>query len=227
MKKNSLVEQPQKKEVKMSEEEKKKISLFASTLGVGKSFSGGGGRFGACKAVLTYDFSFTPSTSSTVQTVVALAPLQDTAFSTYWSKLFTAMRMTKAEVEFDLTEFINPVGHDFALSPVVIGYVPNAMASTQYYADVSDYKTAVFAKYSTARPVVTYRIPNKWIVGWSASQEASIVYTYQPKWCSTQTTGGIYWHCGFVHFASQKVMFDTERVVVGRLKMYMDFKGQL
>jgi multisubunit Na+/H+ antiporter MnhC subunit len=186
----------------------------------------GGGRFGACKALLTYDFSFTPVTSSTVQTVVALAPVQDTSFTSYWAKLFTTMRMEKAEVQFDMTEFINSVGHDFALSPVVIGFAPTAFATTQYYADVSDYKNTKFAAYSTARPVVKFRVPKKWILGWQTGAEASNVGSYFGKWGSTQyTTAALC--AGFVHFASQKAMFDTERIVVGRLRMWMEFKGQL
>lgn len=214
------------KKVQICDDEKKKIKAFA--IGYGANLlKSGGGRFGACKAVLTYDFSFTPSTSSTIQTVVALAPVQDNAFTSYWSHLFTAMRMTQAEVEFDMTEFVNPVGHDFALSPVVVGFTPNAMATTQYYADVSDYKTAKFGGYSTAKPIIRYKIPGNWIVGWTASSEASTVYTYQPKWGSTQMTGGVSLLTGFVHFASQKVMFDTERNVIGRLRMWMEFKGQL
>jgi hypothetical protein len=206
--------------------DEKKSNNFA--FGLGKTpFSSAGGRFGACKAILTFDFSFTPSTSSTLQTVVALSPSSDNSFSSYWSKLFSTMRMDKAEVLFDMTEFINPVGHDFAMSPVVVGYTPNASAATQYYADVSDYKTAVFAGYSTAKPVVRYAVPSKWIQGWVASQEASAVYTYTPKWGSTQVTGGTVLNSGYVHFASQKAMFDVERNIVGRLRMWMTFKGQL
>lgn len=205
-------------------EEKKKIQQFA--LGMGKNLlTRGGGRFGACKALLTYDFSFTPSTSSTVQTVIALAPNQDTSFTSHWRALFSTMKMDRAVVEFDMTEFINPVGHDFALSPVVVAYKPCASLSTQYYADVSDLKTARFGAYSTAKPVITYPIPAEWMIGWNAGQEASINYTYTPRWATTTDSGTL--HMGFVHFASQKVMFDTERVVVGRLKMWMTFKGQL
>jgi hypothetical protein len=211
---------------KISPEEKKKIQQFA--IGIGKnSLTNGGGRFGACKALLTYDFSFTPSTSSTVQTVIALAPNQDTAFTSHWRSLFSAMKMEHAEVEFDMTEFINPVGHDFALSPVVVGYKPQASTSTMYYADVSNLKTAKFGAYSTAKPVIRFPVPSNWMIGWTAGQEASVTYTYTPRWATLTDSGSSTMHMGYVHFASQKVMFDTERVVVGRLKMWMSFKGQL
>lgn len=196
--------------------------------GLGKAmFSRAGGRFGQCDAYLTYDFSFTPSTSSTVQTVVALAPNQDTAFTSYWQKLFSLMRMNSAEVQFDFTEFTSTVGHDVALSPVVIGYQPNAMLTTQYYADVSDYKNSRFAAYSLAKPVVKFRVPKKWFGGWNTGQEAtSVGNLLNSNWAPTQYNAATL-HQGFVHFASQKVMFDTERVIVGRLILHMTFKGQL
>jgi hypothetical protein len=186
-----------------------------------------GGRFGACKARLTYDFSITPTTSGTFQTVVALAPYSDSSFTSYWAHLFSTMRMLSAEVQFDFTEFINSVGHDVALSPVVIGFVPYASASTQYYADVSDYKTSRFAAYSTARPVVRYKVPPAWLrAGWTLGAEASATNTFIGKWATTNYSASPL-TCGFVHIASQKAMFDVERNIVGRLILNMEFKGQL
>jgi len=213
-----------KKADKLKEEskEEKKVSLGYAKVGYGN----GGGRFGACEAVLTYDFAITPGTSSTFQTVVALAPAQDTMFSSHWKVLFSAMRMKCAEVQLDFTEFINSVGHDVALSPVILGYAPSSFANTQYYADVSDYKTAKMAGYSTARPVVTFKVPPKWIQGWTNGQEATSVDVFHSRWIPTNFSA-FSPHCGYVHVASQKVMFDVERSIVGRLKMWMIFKGQL
>jgi len=202
-------------------------TILADTTFISNGKVGGGGRFGACKALLTYDFSITPSTSSTLQTVVALCPYSDGSFTGHWNKLFTSMRMIQAEVQLDFTEFVNPVGHDFALSPVVIGFVNNAFASTQYYADVSDWKTSKFAGYSTARPVVKYKVPPHWLAeGWTLGQEASNVGTHFGKWASTQSQF-TQLNTGFVHIASQKPMFDTGRDIVGRLLLWMEFKGQL
>lgn len=192
----------------------------------GSSFSRTGGRLGMCSARLVYDFSITPSTSSTMQTVVALAPVQDTAFTSYWKNLFDNMRMRSAEVQLDFTQFISTVGHDVALSPVVLGFSPLAKASTQYYADVSDWKNARFAAYSQMKPVVRYKIPGKMLVAWNTGQEASVVGSYLSKWAPTQYTSATLL-MGFLHVASQKIMFDTERTIVGRLIMNMTFKGQL
>jgi hypothetical protein len=211
------------------QEQKDKKNLPDTLLfGLAKNmFSRAGGRFGQCDAYLTYDFSFTPSTSSTVQTVVALAPNQDTSFTNKWASIFQVMAMNSAEVQFDFTQFTSTVGHDVALSPIVIGYAPAAFATTQYYADVSDWKNSKFAAYSLAKPVVRFKVPGKWMTGWNIGQEASSVGTfYNQKWAATQYVSATV-HKGFVHIASQKVMFDTERVVVGRLIMHMTFKGQL
>jgi len=217
----------QKEENKEKEQKLNKCVQLLSSMNARSSAIRGGGRFGACKARLTYDFSITPSTSSTFQTVVALSPFSDSAFTSYWSKLFTSMRMLSAEVQLNFTEFINSVGHDVALSPVVVGFVPDAQASTQYYADVSDYKTARFAAYSTARPVVTYKVPPKWLKGgWTLGAEASTPNTFIGKWAATNYVSAPL-STGFVHIASQKIMFDVERVIVGRLILNMEFRGQL
>ncbi len=207
------------------QEQKKNLSdtvLF----GLGRQlFSRAGGQFGAVNCRLTYDFSITPSTSSTFQTVVALAPTQDTAFTSYWSKLFGLMKMTSAEVQLDFTQYISTVGHDVALSPIVIGYA-GTFATTQYYADVSDWKNSKFAAYSQMKPVVRFKVPSTWLVPWSTGTEASAIGNTLNDWAQTQYSGGTLHH-GFVHIASQKAMFDTERVIVGRLIMNMKLKGQL
>lgn len=219
VKRNALVDE--------KKQEQKKALSDTLLFGLANKFTRGGGRFGSCDATLVYDFSITPSTSSTFQTVVALAPVQDTSFTNHWRSLFSSMRMNSAEVQLDFTEFTSTVGHDVALSPVVLGYAPAAFASTQYYADVSDWKNSKFAAYSLAKPVVKFKVPKSWFGGWNAGQEASTVSPYYSKvWCPTQYTAASFLQ-GFVHIASQKAMFDTERVIVGRLIMNMTFKGQL
>jgi len=185
-----------------------------------------GGRFGSCNGQLTFDFSITPSTSSTFQTVVALAPAQYSSFTSHWATLFTMMKMNSAEVQLDFTEFTSTIGHDVALSPLVMGFSPNAFSATQYYADVSDWKNAKFVGYSLTKPIVRFKIPNSWLLGWNIGHEASSVGTPLSQWASTKYTSSTLVQ-GFFHIASQKAMFDTSRDIVGRLVMNMTFKGQL
>jgi len=232
VKKSTLTEfkksEQKQSDKKMSDEEKKKINDYV--VGLGKSFSSFGGRFGRCKARLVYDFSMTPTTSSTMQTVVALAPRQDTSMSNYWAALFSEMKMNSAEVQLDFTEYMSSVGHDVALSPMVWGYHPTTCATTQYYADVSDWKTSKFIGWSTAKPVVRYIVtPAMLKQGWTYGQEATSLLPFFGRWAPTQSTSTGYAtpNQGFVHICTQKAMFDTERVIVGRLIMNMEFRGQL
>jgi len=218
-----LVKKRKEKEEKDLKDEKKGCSVY----GLNNSYSSFGGRFGECKAVLTYDFSFEPSTSSTFQVGIALAPAQDTSFTNYWRALFSEMKMDKADVQLDFSQFMSSVGHDTALSPCVWAYNATTIASTMYYADVSDWKSAKFIGWSQAKPVVKYTIPSKWLkCGWTDGQIASNVHPMYGRWMSTGVTASTF-HNGVIHIASQKAFFDTTRTVVGRLKMWMTFRGQL
>jgi len=221
VKKSSILDQKQ--------ERKEKAALSDTVLfGLGKAlFSRAGGSFGQVNARLTYDFSITPSTSSTFQTEVALAPVQDSSFTSYWKNLFSLMRMDSAEVQLNFSQFTSTVGHDVALSPIVIGYRPEASAATQYYADVSDYKNSQYVAYSQSKPVTKFKVPGKWMGGWNDGQEASSVSVFlNPEWAPTRYTAATL-HQGFVHIASEKAMFDTSREICGRLILNMTFKGQL
>jgi len=210
----------EKKKVEKIDEEKVKPMKLYSEVG------NGGGRFGACKALLTYDFTIDPITSSTFQVGIALAPGSDASFTSHWRVLFSEMKMLKAEVQLNFAEFTSTVGHDVALSGIVWGYTPTTVASTMYYADVSDWKTSKFVSWSSNKPVVKYKVPPKFLkTGWTDGQIATSVHPNYGRWMSTNITSSTF-HQGAVHICSQKAMFDTERKILGRLLMWMEFRGQ-
>jgi hypothetical protein len=212
-----------RKDMTRDEKEKEKDRLQPVPM---TRVSAAGGRFGECDARLVYDFSITPSTSSTFQTVVAIAPATDSTFTNHWKLLFSAMKIDSAEVQLDFHQYMSSVGHDTPISAAVWAYAPNTFLSTQYYADVSDWKTSKFIKWSQANPIVRYTVPGNWIQGWSDGAQATTLYPFYSKWAPTQQTSATL-HCGFVHIASQSAFFDTSRAIVGRLILNMKFKGQL
>lgn len=208
------------------DKEEKKLGVV---VGLGNKSGSVGRAVGMLKTKLIYDFVITPSTSAALSTSVALNPYQDNTFSEHLRYLFQEVKMDSAQVQLDFHKYENLVGESGVLPAMVWAWLPTAQLTTQAYADVSNYTTARPIRWSQAKPNVTYTVPAKWFKGqsWSASQEATVVYSFLTRWAPCRIFETTAQSMGFVHIATQDASGVASRPIIGRLIMYCTFRNRV
>lgn len=223
---DSKVDSKESKETK----EKQIKSVESTGLKMIPRMGGYARSYGLFRTKLISDFSITPSTSSTLQTSVALAPSTDTSFTDHFRYLFGEICIESAKMDLDFHQFCNLTGDAGQIPVMVWGYTPKSFATAQTYALISDYATGRPIPWSFAKPNVSYTVPAKWMKGsgWTNGEEGSSAGAYFGKWAPCDFAATSPFCRGYINIATQAAVGTTgSRTIIGRMTINVILRNKI
>ncbi len=203
--------------------EKKSDVMPALKMGVGRSVP-----LSDVKVRLVYDFKITPSTSSALATWQGVSAFSDSQVSSYWKNLFQVYRVDSAFITLDFHEYMNMVGVADKVAAMGISYRKTTSPAIPGYSSISDDSAFRPARWSQAKPVITYHVTPEMLKngGFTAQANMGVGTSVQfTKWAPLDAE----YAQGYIHICTQDTFCagTSGRSIIGRLVLNVTLSSRI